>query len=61
MAVGMHSPEMSHIYENVQKKEEDVWQTVKRVVEEISPEKIAVNRSFLYGFATDFPRPYWIS
>ena len=30
MAVGMHSPEMSHIYENVQKKEEDVWQTVKR-------------------------------
>ena len=50
MAVGMHSPEMSHIYENVQEKGEDVWQTVKRVVEEFVPEKIAVNRSFFYGF-----------
>lgn len=50
MAVGMQSPEMSHIYENVQKKEEDVWQAVKRVVEELNPEQIAVNRSFLYGF-----------
>jgi len=36
MAVGMHSPEMSHIYENVQKKEEDVWQAVGRVVAEIN-------------------------
>jgi len=50
MAVGMHSPEMSHIYENVQKKEEDVWQAVGRVVAEINPEKIAVDRSFIYGF-----------
>lgn len=50
MAVGMHSPEMSYIYENVQNKGEDVWQAVGRVVAEINPEKIAVNRSFLYGF-----------
>ena len=50
MAVGMHSAEMSHIYENVQEKDEDVWQTVGRVVAETDPEKIAVNRSYIYGF-----------
>ncbi len=50
MAVGMHSPEMSNIYENVQKSDEDVWQSVARLTAEADPEKIAVNRSFLYGF-----------
>lgn len=50
MAVGMHSPEMSNIYENVQRKDETVWETAGRMVAELAPEKIAVNRSFLYGF-----------
>lgn len=50
MAVGMHSPEMSNIYENVQKKDETVWETAGRIVAELEPEKIAVNRSFIYGF-----------
>lgn len=50
MAVGMHSPEMSSIYENVQEKEETVWQAAARIVAELAPKKIAVNRSFLYGF-----------
>lgn len=50
MAVGMHSPEMSGIYENVQAENETVWEAAGRVVAELAPEKIAVNRSFLYGF-----------
>ena len=50
MAVGMHSPVMSGIYENVQAENETVWEAAGRVVAELAPEKIAVNRSFLYGF-----------
>ncbi len=50
MAVGMHSPEMSRIYENVQGKDETVWEAAGRMVAELAPEKIAVDRSFLYGF-----------
>ena len=36
MAVGMHSPEMSSIYENVQEKEETVWQAAARIVAELA-------------------------
>ncbi|NBK91975.1 M24 family metallopeptidase [bacterium 1XD21-13] len=50
MAVGMHSPEMSQIYENVQGKDETVWEAAGRMVAELAPENIAVDRSFLYGF-----------
>lgn len=50
MAVGMHSPEMSKIYENVQGKDETVWEAAGRMVAELAPENIAVDRSFLYGF-----------
>lgn len=50
MAVGMHSPEMASIYENVQKKEETVWQAVGRVVRELEPWRIAVDRSHIFGF-----------
>ncbi len=50
MAVGMHSPEMSQIYENVQGEDETVWEAAGRMVAELAPENIAVDRSFLYGF-----------
>lgn len=50
MAVGMHSPEMASIYENVQKKEETVWQAVGRMVRELEPQRIAVDRSHIFGF-----------
>ena len=42
MAVGMHSPVMSGIYENVQAENETVWEAAGRVVAELAPEKIAV-------------------
>lgn len=50
MAVGMHSPEMTAFYENVQEKGETVWGAIGRITAQLNPERIAVNRSRIYGF-----------
>ncbi|MEG0092150.1 MAG: hypothetical protein RSA20_10035, partial [Oscillospiraceae bacterium] len=50
MSVGMQSPEMASIYENVQSKDETVWQALARIIKEIKPVKIGVDRSAIYGF-----------
>lgn len=50
MAVGMHSPEMSKLYENVQNQGEDIWAAAGRIIRELAPERIAVDRSLFYGF-----------
>lgn len=50
MMMGPHSPEMEGIYESVQRPEEDVWDTLRRVIRECNPRKIAINRSFIDGF-----------
>ncbi len=50
MAVGMHSPDMAQLYENVQLPNESVWEAAGRVVRSLDPERIAVNRSQYYGF-----------
>lgn len=50
MVIGRYSPVMRDIYENVQQPEEDIWQAIGRIVDEINPSKIAVNRSRIDGF-----------
>ncbi len=50
LSVGMHSPEMTDVYENAQKAGETVWESTARILRELDPEKIAVNRSRVFGF-----------
>ena len=50
MSIGMQSPEMAKLYENALKPGETPWQCVARLVEELQPERIGVERSDLYGF-----------
>ena len=50
MVIGRSSPEMESIYERVQKPEEDIWQTLARIVQECNPDHIAINRSRVDGF-----------
>jgi hypothetical protein len=50
MVIGRSSATMSSIYERVQKPEEDIWEALKRIVEECNPQKIAINRSHVDGF-----------
>ena len=46
---GMCSSEMANFYENAQKKGENIWEAIGRVVSELNPEKIAVNKSAIFG------------
>lgn len=50
MMFGSHSPIMNSIYENVQNKDENCWQGLKRIIDEINPKSIAVQESKNYGF-----------
>lgn len=50
MSVGPQSPEMSKLYENVKLPEETLWECVARLVRELAPQKIGVERSQYYGF-----------
>ena len=50
MSIGPQSPEMAELYENVMEPGETVWQCVARLVEQLNPRKIGVERSDLYGF-----------
>ncbi len=50
MVLGPHSPEMESIYEKVQHPQEDIWDTLRRIVTECNPSRIALNRSFNDGF-----------
>ena len=50
MMIGPHSPEMEGVYERIQRPEEDLWDTLRRIVQECKPNKIAINRSEIDGF-----------
>lgn len=50
MMVGSHSPEMNLIYENIQMKNEECWTALNRIIEEIDPNVIAVEKSNYFGF-----------
>jgi len=50
MSIGPQSPEMGKLYENVKLPEESLWECAARLVGELNPEKIGVERSQNYGF-----------
>lgn len=50
MCVGSQSDTMDTVYENVKLPGESIWQCVSRIVEELQPEKIGVNKSSQYDF-----------
>ncbi|NYB73002.1 M24 family metallopeptidase [Sedimentibacter hydroxybenzoicus DSM 7310] len=50
IALGSCSPEMEDIYEQVQNKDEDIWHALSRIIVELNPNKIAVNRNTEDGF-----------
>lgn len=50
MMLGSHSPIMNSIYENVQNKNENCWEGLKRVIDEVDPRSIAIQKSDDYSF-----------
>ncbi|SHJ13637.1 M24 family metallopeptidase [Lutispora thermophila] len=49
MVIGPFSQEMEGIYERIQEPGETIWQTIARIVKEINPSKIAINRNHING------------
>ncbi|WP_346917225.1 hypothetical protein [Clostridium sp.] len=50
MMLGNHSPIMNLLYENVQNKNENCWEGLKRIIDEINPRSIAIQKSNNYSF-----------